>query len=87
MKTVVVPTTPERAFEVFTAEMSAWWPLAGFSIGEDKAREVRFEGAVGGTEVELTHTGWERRRDGSEVHKSYDSGWDHVLDLYAAHNR
>jgi hypothetical protein len=54
---VVVPTTPERAFEVFTAEMAAWWPLATHSIGGDKATDVRLEGAVGGRIVEYDADG------------------------------
>jgi uncharacterized protein YndB with AHSA1/START domain len=139
VKTVRVPTSPERAFELFTKDMSAWWPLRTHSIGEEKATEVRFEGAVGGriveygddgplgywgtvsdwdppqtvsftwhpgsdpkqaghitvtfrpvdggTEVELTHTGWERRPDGAEARESYVSGWDYVLDFYMTHSR
>ena len=27
VKKIVVPVAVDRAFEVFTAEMSAWWPL------------------------------------------------------------
>ena len=57
VKKVVVPVGTERAFEVFTAEMSAWWPLPSHSVGEDSAREVRFEGAVGGRIVEYGDTG------------------------------
>jgi uncharacterized protein YndB with AHSA1/START domain len=57
VKKVVVPVGVERAFEVFTAEMSAWWPLLTHSVGEDKAREVRFEGAVGGRIVEYSDGG------------------------------
>ena len=131
---VVVPVGAERAFEVFTAEMSAWWPLPSHSVGEDSAREVRFEGAVGGriveygdtgeiapwgtvsdwdpptsvsftwhpgsdpqqagqvtvtftsvgdnTEVELVHSGWERRPDGIRARTGYDTGWDYVLGRY-----
>jgi hypothetical protein len=134
VKKVVVPVGPERAFEVFTAEMSQWWPLATHSIAEAAAREVRFEGAVGGriveygddgeigswgtvsdwdppksvsfswhpdtdpqqaghvsvtftpvdagTEVELVHTGWERRPDGARARTGYDTGWDYVLGKY-----
>lgn len=136
VKKVVVPVGPERAFEVFTAEMSQWWPLLTHSVAQDKAREVRLEGAVGGriveygddgeicswgtvsdwdppksvsftwhpgtdpqeaghvtvtftavadgTEVVLTHTGWERRPDGVRARANYDTGWDYVLDKYAA---
>lgn len=133
MKAVVVPAPPERAFETFTNEMSAWWPL------ESPATAVRFEGAVGGriveygeqgqlgywgtvsdwdppqtvsftwhpggnprqaghvtvtfrpvdggTEVELTHDGWDRYPDGIEARSRYDSDWDHILDLYVTHHR
>lgn len=136
VKQVVVPVGPERAFEVFTTEMSAWWPLVTHSIGAERAREVRFGSGVGGrileygdagligswgtvsewdpprsvsfswhpgtdpaqagqvtvsfteveggTEVELVHTGWERRPDGARMRASYDTGWDHVLARYAA---
>ena len=134
VKKVVVPVGAERAFEVFTAEMSAWWPLPSHSVGEDQAREVRLEGAVGGriveygddgeiatwgtvsdwdppksvsftwhpgsdpqqagqvtvtftpvgddTEVELVHSGWERRPDGVRARTGYDTGWDYVLGRY-----
>lgn len=131
VKTVVVSAAPDWAFRAFTDEMSVWWPLDTHSVGAEAAREVRFEGAVGGkiveygedgpiatwgtvsdwdppslvsftwhpgsdptqatqvtvrfskvddgTEVELTHTGWERRPDGARARKGYDRGWDVVL--------
>ena len=134
VKKVVVPVGVGRAFEVFTAEMSAWWPLPSHSVGEDQARGVRLEGAVGGriveqgddgeiaiwgtvsdwdppksvsftwhpgsdpqqagqvtvtftsvgdnTEVELVHSGWERRPDGVRARTGYDTGWDYVLGRY-----
>jgi hypothetical protein len=136
VKKVVVPVGPERAFEVFTAEMSAWWPLPTHSVAAEKARAVRLEGAVGGriveydddgevgswgtvsdwdppksvsftwhpgsdpqqaghvtvtftavdegTEVELVHSGWERRPDGVRARAGYDTGWDYVLAQYVA---
>jgi uncharacterized protein YndB with AHSA1/START domain len=131
VKTVVVPVGVERAFEAFTAETSAWWPLFSHSVGEAAASEVRMEGAVGGriveygadgelatwgtvsdwdpptsvgfswhpggdpdeagqvtvtftatgdgTEVQLVHSGWERRGDGARARLSYNTGWDYVL--------
>ncbi|WP_329481330.1 SRPBCC domain-containing protein [Kribbella sp. NBC_01484] len=134
VKKVVVPVGAERAFEAFTAEISAWWPLPSHSVGDDQAREVRVEGAVGGriveygddgeiatwgtvsdwdppksvsftwhpgsdprqagqvtvtfspvgddTEVELVHSGWERRPDGVRARAGYDTGWDYVLGRY-----
>jgi uncharacterized protein YndB with AHSA1/START domain len=132
VKSVIVPAPPERAFRLFTEQMSAWWPLATHSIGGVAAREVRFECAAGGriieygedgplgswgtvsdwdppstvsfswhpgsdpqeagqvtvrfraveggTEVELTHTGWERHPDGARARQLYDTGWVWVLD-------
>ncbi|WP_371404552.1 SRPBCC domain-containing protein [Kribbella sp. NBC_00662] len=134
VKTVVVPVGVERAFEAFTAETSAWWPLFSHSVGEAAASEVRIEGAVGGriveygaegelatwgtvsdwdppttvgfswhpggdpaeagqvivtftptgdgTEVQLVHSGWERRGDGARARVGYDTGWDYVLGKY-----
>jgi uncharacterized protein YndB with AHSA1/START domain len=134
VKTVVVPVGVERAFEAFTAETSAWWPLFSHSVGEAAASEVRMEGAVGGriveygadgelatwgtvsdwdpptsvgfswhpggdpdeagqvtvtftatgdgTEVQLVHSGWERRGDGARARLSYNTGWDYVLGKY-----
>ncbi|MFD3403675.1 SRPBCC domain-containing protein [Kribbella sp. NPDC058693] len=134
VKTVVVPVGVERAFEAFTAETSAWWPLFSHSVGEAAANEVRMEGAVGGriveygaegelatwgtvsdwdppttvgfswhpggepaeagqvtvtftptgdgTEVQLVHSGWERRGDGARARVGYDTGWDYVLGKY-----
>ena len=34
------------------------------------------------TEVELVHSGWERRPDGVRARTSYDTGWDYVLGRY-----
>jgi uncharacterized protein YndB with AHSA1/START domain len=58
-KTLVVDCSPERAFEVFTREIGSWWPLASYSIGEDKVTEVVFEEQVGGRI-------FERHTDGGE---------------------
>ncbi|NEA32128.1 SRPBCC domain-containing protein [Streptomyces sp. SID13031] len=139
VKRVVVKATPERAFELFTAKLADWWPLATHSIGAAKATGVELEGAVGGriveygedgplgywgtvsdwdppkslsftwhpgtdpkqagsvtvsfkpvddcTEVELVHTGWERRPDGADARESYNTGWDYVLDFYVTSSR
>jgi uncharacterized protein YndB with AHSA1/START domain len=52
VKTVVVPTTPERAFRLFTEELGQWWPLATHSVRGNEATDVRLEGAVGGQIIE-----------------------------------
>jgi uncharacterized protein YndB with AHSA1/START domain len=136
-KTVVVPVAQTIAFELFTARIEQWWPLATHSVGLDSAVLVTFPSEVGGsivetmqdgrtsvwgtvtswdppagiaftwhpgqpessagdievrftpdssggTLVELTHSGWERRSDGAEARGGYDSGWDVVLGAYGA---
>jgi len=57
MKTVDVACEPERAFEVFTARMSRWWPLLKYSVGQAQARTCGIEPRVGGSV-------WEERDDG-----------------------
>ncbi|MEV6417490.1 SRPBCC domain-containing protein [Kribbella sp. NPDC051718] len=57
VKRVVVQTTQERAFDLFTKHLGAWWPLKSHSIGEDKATTVELEGAVGGRIVEYGEDG------------------------------
>ena len=45
--------------------------------------EVRFLLEGGGTRVELEHRGWEALADGAtEKRDDYDTGWDHVLEVY-----
>jgi uncharacterized protein YndB with AHSA1/START domain len=136
-KTVVVPIDPARAFEIFTARVGDWWPLATHSVGQGEAALVRFPSEVGGvivetqrdgttcvwgtvtawdpptslsftwhpgqpeswagdidvrfipndaggTIVELTHSGWERRTDGAAARRGYDCGWEPVLTAYVA---
>lgn len=52
-KSVTVPATPERAFELFTAHIRQWWPLATHSVGGEQAAGIVF-GA--GTGAEITET-------------------------------
>jgi uncharacterized protein YndB with AHSA1/START domain len=47
-KTLQVACSPERAFEVFTRGIGAWWPLGSHSISGDSVSEVVFEERVGG---------------------------------------
>ena len=58
-KSLMVKCSPERAFEVFTREISSWWPLSEYSIGQEKITEVVFEEQVGGRV-------FERHNDGGE---------------------
>jgi uncharacterized protein YndB with AHSA1/START domain len=73
--------------------VTAWDPPVGIAFtwhpGQEESLagdvEVRFiPDSSGGTLVELTHSGWERRADGAEARRGYDSGWEFVLGAYAA---
>ena len=68
-KTIVVGTSVERAFQVFTDEMNTWWPLASKHIGKAGAKAVVLEPFVGGR--------WfERGVDGSECDWGHVRTWD-----------
>jgi uncharacterized protein YndB with AHSA1/START domain len=68
-KTIVVSASAERAFQVFTEEMSTWWPLASKHIGKAEAKTVVMEPFVGGR--------WfERGVDGSECDWGTVRTWD-----------
>lgn len=134
-KTVTVPVAPPRAFELFTAGIGEWWPLATHSVGEDQAAGVVFGEGIGGeivesladgttsvwgtitrwdpphavactwhagtppaeatsvevtftagepghTVVQLVHSGWENRPDGSAARTGYETGWNPVIEHY-----
>jgi uncharacterized protein YndB with AHSA1/START domain len=68
-KTVVVPVEPAGAFELFTARVGDWWPLATHSVGQSDAVLVRFASEVGGTIVET-------RRDGTTCVWGTVTAWD-----------
>jgi hypothetical protein len=38
VKGVWVPTSPQRAFDLFTGELSAWWPLRTHRLGTSPRR-------------------------------------------------
>ena len=63
---VRVAVPPARAFEAFTAEFSAWWPLDSHHIGAGDAAEGILEPRTGGR-------WYERGVDGSECE------WGRVL--------
>lgn len=56
-KGVVVPLPVERAFELFTARIGEWWPLATHSIAGDGADGAFIEQRVGGRVYERSRTG------------------------------
>ena len=65
---VIVPATPERAFEVFTADMTRWWP-AHHHIGEAPIDEIIIEPREGGR-------WWTRHVDGSETSTGHVVAWE-----------
>jgi uncharacterized protein YndB with AHSA1/START domain len=69
LKTIVVAVSPERAFQVFTEEMSAWWPLGSKHIGKVEAKKAVIEPFVGGR-------WYERGVDGSECDWGRVRIWD-----------
>jgi uncharacterized protein YndB with AHSA1/START domain len=44
---IVVRATPERAFQVYTAELDSWWPRS-HHIGKSPMKRAIMEGRVGG---------------------------------------
>lgn len=56
-KTVHVEVPVARAFELFTARLGEWWPLATHSIGEETARDVTMQCRDGGQIVETLQDG------------------------------
>jgi len=68
-RSVTVQAPPERAFAVFTAGFSTWWPIASHHIGEKMAVEVVIEPRAGGR--------WfERDADGGECDWGFVTEWD-----------
>ena len=71
-KSVTVAAPLAVAFEVFTAQIEAWWPMASHHIGQADCAAVLIEPRIGGR--------WfERGVDGSEC------DWGHVLAWDAPH--
>jgi hypothetical protein len=64
-----VNASPGRAFEVFTAGFSSWWPIESHHIGENMAVEVFIEPQAGGR--------WfERDADGGECNWGFVIAWE-----------
>ncbi len=66
-----VKADPDEAFRIFTAEMTAWWPLDTHSMAEDgqKAERVVVEEHEGGRIYEVLS-------DGRECDWGRVTGWD-----------
>jgi uncharacterized protein YndB with AHSA1/START domain len=68
-RSVTVNASPERAFDVFTAGFSSWWPLASHHIGKAVATEVVIEPQAGGR--------WfERDAEGNECNWGFVNEFD-----------
>jgi uncharacterized protein YndB with AHSA1/START domain len=65
---VVVPTTPERAFAVFTEGITRWWP-ADRHLGRAPIEEIVIEPWGGGR-------WYTRHADGSESSTGFVAMWD-----------
>ena len=51
-KELTLAVAPERAFALFTEDVSRWWPMRSHSVGGDDAVGVSIEGRIGGQMVE-----------------------------------
>ena len=56
-KTRIVPIPPAQAFDLFTARMATWWPLATHSVFEGEAATCGFEPRTGGALFEAKADG------------------------------
>jgi hypothetical protein len=65
---ITVPANRDRAFEVFTADMTAWWPPA-HHIGSAPIADIVVEPRPGGR--------WfTRHQDGTETYTGYVVAWE-----------
>jgi hypothetical protein len=72
IKEITVLATPDRAFQVFTAELASWWPLDSHSLSAmagNRAKDVIMQPGVGGKIIEHMH-------DGSTVNWGVITDWD-----------
>ena len=57
VKTIEVDRPQDEAFDLFTARMAQWWPLASHSVGGADADWCGIEAHVGGHVLERTKSG------------------------------
>ena len=55
--TVTVGCDVDAAFELWTKEITSWWPVAPHSVGGDDVADVVFESRVGGRVYEVQRDG------------------------------
>jgi uncharacterized protein YndB with AHSA1/START domain len=55
--TVKVPVLPERAYELFSRDLGAWWPLSTHSVGLERSMSVSVGRSVGEPIVETLRDG------------------------------
>ena len=75
-KTLSVNCSPERAFEVFTAEVGSWWPTKTHSIHKDGVTGVILEQHEGGELYELA--------EGRREHWARVTAWEPPMRLVLA---
>jgi uncharacterized protein YndB with AHSA1/START domain len=56
-KSVTVARPPAEAFEIFTARMARWWPLAPYSMSQERAASCAIEPRPGGEVYEVRDDG------------------------------
>jgi uncharacterized protein YndB with AHSA1/START domain len=77
-----VHTDPERAFRLWAAETSRWWPH-GHSVSAQPGLTVTFTPQGEHTEVAIVHRGWERLgAKGPERRERNRRGWAGVIERY-----
>ena len=68
-KSVTVPCSVERAFEIFTVGFDRWWPRPRYSISQERTATVTLEPGSGGAIFEI-------RDDGERFEWGHVIAWD-----------
>ncbi len=68
-KTITVAASIDSAFATFTERIEEWWPLASYSVGQERAEAAFLEGRVGGRV-------YERMQGGEEAHWAEVLAWE-----------
>ncbi|MDA8585146.1 SRPBCC domain-containing protein [Rhodobacteraceae bacterium] len=72
----ILEWSPGEAFAM------TWHP--GKSPDEKTKVHVQFQSEAAGTQVTLTHSGWEALENSAGLRAGYNGGWDGVLGRYSA---